>query len=374
MFYGTPKVSLTKSYGFPAGSESDVFHGFSSRKGDFPRYDLLNNGKTDNYINALKITTNVNHQNEIFSEFGSFAGSARCYGGVLAPDGYTIYGVPFNSPSVLKINTLTDTISSFGAVGGAALKWSGGVLYNEFIFCVPYAATNVLKIDTKNDTVSFFGSLGGTSGKWSGGCVANEFIFCAPNNATSVLRIDPVNNTTLTFGSFTGKYEGGIFVNGLIYCTPLTGNTILVIDPLNLTTRTFGGFSTGVWRFPRLATNGMIYAISTSSVLKLNPYTETVSIFGSYVGGYANLVSAPNGFMYAFSYTNSAVIRLDTNNDIIEIITLPTTPTGTTWFGSVLSKNGSIYNVPYDRGTISKFLSPYDVNINFPLNPFNNKF
>ena len=49
-----------------------------------------------------------------------------------------IYGIPYNSTSVLKIDPVTDTATTFGSLSGTS-KWFGGVLApNGMIYGIPY--------------------------------------------------------------------------------------------------------------------------------------------------------------------------------------------------------------------------------------------
>jgi hypothetical protein len=162
---------------------------------------------------------------------GSLAGSSKWIGGVLAPNG-CIYGIPFNSTSVLKIDPITDTVSTFGSLAGLA-KWVGGVLApNGCIYGIPHSSTSVLKIDPITDTVSTFGSLAG-SNKWVGGVLApNGCIYGIPHSSTSVLKIDPITDTVSTFGSLAGsnKWYGGVLApNGCIYGIPHSSTSVLKI-------------------------------------------------------------------------------------------------------------------------------------------------
>ena len=74
---------------------------------------------------------------ETIGTFGSLTGTAKWFGGVLAPNGF-IYGIPYNSTTVLKIDPSTDTATTFGSLTGTN-KWFGGVLApNGFIYVIPY--------------------------------------------------------------------------------------------------------------------------------------------------------------------------------------------------------------------------------------------
>ena len=78
--------------------------------------------------------------------FGSFTGLAKWYGGVLAPNG-KIYGIPYNSTTILEIDPVTKTTSTFSSFAGTN-NWRGGVLApNGKIYGIPYNSTTVLEID-----------------------------------------------------------------------------------------------------------------------------------------------------------------------------------------------------------------------------------
>ena len=85
--------------------------------------------------------------------------------------------------------TTTDTITTFGSLS-SGYKWYGSVVApNGYIYGTPYDSTTVLKINPQNDSVTTFGSLSGTE-KWVGSVLApNGYIYGTPCNATTVLKI-----------------------------------------------------------------------------------------------------------------------------------------------------------------------------------------
>ena len=142
------------------------------------------------YITALSDWTDAsNGSTDTATTFGSLSGTGKWLGGVLAPNGM-IYGMPFNSTTVLKIDPSIDTATTFGSLSGT-VKWIGGVLApNGMIYGIPADSATVLKIDPSTDTATTFGSLSGL-GKWIGGVLApNGMIYGIPFNSTTVLKID----------------------------------------------------------------------------------------------------------------------------------------------------------------------------------------
>ena len=256
--------------------------------GDFPVWSANSNSWTQlKQAIAARIDINAacfDGGTTIFGSLGS--GYANWYGGVLAPNGY-IYGVPYNSTTVLKIDPTTDTVTTFGDLVGSA-KWVGGVLSsNGCIYCIPHTSTTILKIDPTTDTVTTFGDLAGST-KWAGGVVAiSGYIYCVPYDATTVLKIDPTTDTYTTFGSLDGasKWIGCVLApNDKIYCVPYDIDTILKIDPATDTATTFGNFvGYHKWSGGILALNGFIYTVPryTSQSMRIDPDTDTATLFGS---------------------------------------------------------------------------------------------
>jgi len=85
----------------------------------------------------------------------------------------------------------TDSATTFGSLGSDTNKWLGGTLApNGNIYGIPFNSTVVLKINPSNDSITTFGSLGSDTSKWTGGVLApNGNIYGMPYNSTSILKI-----------------------------------------------------------------------------------------------------------------------------------------------------------------------------------------
>ncbi len=140
--------------------------------------------------------------------FGSFTGSIKLTGGVLAPNG-KIYGIPFQATTVLEIDPVTKTTTEFGSLAGT-YKWWGGVLApNGKIYGIPCDSKTVLEIDPVTKTTTEFGSLAGTF-KWQGGVLApNGKIYGIPSLSTTVLEIDTgcIGNFPWALQPYVNKYQ-----------------------------------------------------------------------------------------------------------------------------------------------------------------------
>jgi len=256
--------------------------------GDFPTWSTnsLAWTQTRQAIN-MRAEANAICFNPVASTFGSLSADAdKWFGGVLAVNGM-IYGVPYSSTSILKIDPTTDTTTTFGSLAGT-LKWAGGVLApNGCIYCIPYDSVTILKIDPITDTATTFGSLDGTS-KWRGGVLsASGMIYGIPFDSTAVLKIDPTTDTATTFGSLTGTskwYGGALAFSGNIYGVPFDSTTVLKIDPTTDTATTFGSLlGTGKWAGGVVASNNAIFGMprNFAQALKIDPATDTATMFGS---------------------------------------------------------------------------------------------
>jgi hypothetical protein len=168
----------------------------------------------------------------------------KWYGGIRGKDN-AVYGVPYKSGSVLRIDTETDTATLVGPdFGSGKWNWHGGIEANGSIYAFPSHANSVLKIDTTNasrgqdcrllpiprapnDTVQNYKWLGGSLG-------LDGNIYGMPCDASSILKIDVETNECTTFGD-TGdgksKWQGAVLArDGCVYAIPSYGRHVLRID------------------------------------------------------------------------------------------------------------------------------------------------
>ena len=160
--------------------------------------DWFNFVKTYARISAMGFRPTTATNNEI----DGIDGLSKYLGGTLAPNG-VIYGIPFNSTSILKINPEDDTVTTFGSVSTGANKYAGGVLApNGMIYGIPFNSTSILKINPEDDTVTTFGSVSTGANKYYGGTLApNSVIYGIPFNSTSILKIEDIGDYKLYLGS-----------------------------------------------------------------------------------------------------------------------------------------------------------------------------
>ncbi|KAI2509111.1 hypothetical protein MHU86_5359 [Fragilaria crotonensis] len=170
----------------------------------------------------------------------------KWYGGLLGDDN-AVYGIPYRTCSLLRIDTETDTAAIVGEdYGCKRFNWHGGAKVNGFIYAYPSHADTVLRIDTSlqsKGTISTRLPIQRASYdvdtnqnyKWLGGAIgADGNIYAMPADASAILKIDTHTNICSTFG-FVGteknKWQGGVLspTDGCIYCIPADGQHVLRI-------------------------------------------------------------------------------------------------------------------------------------------------
>ena len=88
---------------------------------------------------------------------------------------------------IARIDPATNAIVTYAATGSLAGTVLGAT---KNVYGVPWTASAVVKHDTTTFAVSTFGSLGATAAKWAGGSLAfNGAIYAPPFNATTCLKI-----------------------------------------------------------------------------------------------------------------------------------------------------------------------------------------
>ena len=92
----------------------------------------------------------------------------KWYGGIRAEDG-SIWGMPFNAPSALKITPETGAIEEVGAFGRGGYKWHGGTRSGAYIVAIPSHALSVLVIETATGKCELLPTgVGGVGYQWGG--------------------------------------------------------------------------------------------------------------------------------------------------------------------------------------------------------------
>lgn len=169
----------------------------------------------------------------------------KWYGGIVGADN-CVYGVPYRSCAVLRIDCQSDTAALVGPdYGCARYRWHGGIQRHGKIYAHPSHADTVLVINTNPGAKEICTELPiqraeydkdeRQNYKWLGGAVGVDGnIYCPACDTSAVLKIDTLTDECTTFG-FAGaeknKWQGGVLGrDGCVYCIPANGRQVLRIN------------------------------------------------------------------------------------------------------------------------------------------------
>jgi streptogramin lyase len=354
--YGTPLGAQDKSpigYGASVGLPQEMAYGVSSPENIYA--DVLNEMAAivrENSGNANTLPT--------ISVIGTTSTSNAYWGGVLARNG-KIYCAPYNATSIMEIDPIRRTMTTFGTVAAGAAKYLGGALGpNGKIYCAPLLATTILEIDPDRRIVSTFGNTTGFGYQAGAITLRNGTILCGPDDGGSNNTAALINTSNRTISRFISPPAGtqlpqsiGIQLHplGLAICGPQTSNTMLVINVETRTYTTGSGPLTptnGDWNGGALAANGNIYFVpnqNPTNILEFNPYRRTATFFGS-IGSagtpkYSGACLAPDGNIYAIG-NSGTVLRI---NGYTRTVTTFGTISGA-YRGLHMALNGKMYGIP----------------------------
>jgi hypothetical protein len=185
-----------------------------------------------------------------------------------------IYCIPSNAKQVLKVDLITKT-TSFIPIEGYDVKsypnfsidmtnkWYGGIVgVDNCVYGIPYRSCAVLKINCNTDTATLVGpDYGSTQYNWHGGIQVHGKIYAHPSHADTVLVIDTTITDSSSSASLlpictelpivrasydtcdakTYKWLGGtVGVDGNIYCPACDASAVLKIDVTTQLCTTFG--------------------------------------------------------------------------------------------------------------------------------------
>ena len=260
------------------------------------------------------------------------------YGGALASNG-NIYGAPYGSNKILKIDTAAKTATTI-SVSGVSLNnqsYGGAVAHpNGKIYFTPMDQGNVLEFDPVTETMSTFGSnipaYPTVTDGWDKGVVApNGHIYCAPGGSNQVLKIDVTNKTASLFGDTgyvgifadtnqsngdTGrnKFCGAHLVGDKIYLVPKHANDEIVSGTSSPNIKWFVGIID--------TTNDTLdmtsFKFGESDLPQIDNHSATNGGNGagiSYV--FSRSVDGPDGKIYCIPYDYPWICVIDPINNSI---------------------------------------------------------
>lgn len=179
-----------------------------------------------------------------------------------------IFCIPSNAKQVLKVDLIRKTTSLIAVTGyepaaypnfsiDTTNKWYGGIVgLDNCVYGIPYRTCAVLKIDCIANTATLIGpDYGTTQFNWHGGIQVKGKIYAHPSHADTVLVIDthpggatpqcselPIQRAAYdTDRRKNYKWLGGtVGLDGNIYCPACDTSSMLKIDVATDTCTTFG--------------------------------------------------------------------------------------------------------------------------------------
>lgn len=300
--------------------------------------------------------------------FGSFPTTGKWAYGALADNGY-IYGTPFQTSAVLKLNPSNNSATTFPGPGSSNNQWIGLIkAQNGKLYGVPARNPNVLVIDPADDSTTTF--VAADFNEFYGGALAdNGIIYCCPFSRDTVLKIDPSTDTSTTIGPVavtTSSSDGrwGWFVkdpaSGRLYGAPRDEPSVLVVDP---STDSISYITTGVPAGSRkytsglVASNGEIWLIprNATTFLVIDPSTDTVRTVGGLPAGTDkwNGGMVRGDWIVMFPRNFNKVVAVNSVTEEIRYYEVGLTAQNK-WVGSVTAGDEA-FLIPYFSPTIGLF-------------------
>jgi hypothetical protein len=292
-------------------------------------------------------------------------GQTLYLGGDEGVDG-NIYCIPGHASQVLCIDPRTDRIFPIGPVLSGKFKWLRGIRINNIIYGLPCHASTVLRIDTLSQTVTLMNipyetfyadypegvtqSQRQMEWKYHGGSYlkSEHCIYAIPQSAWHVLRIDVMRQVCSFVPSepLLGRYKwyGGVVgrTDGAIYGTPHNASNIIRIQNNSLSLHGHFPANQHSWHGAAVSSDdkGTIVCVpaNADSVLCIEPgspphWYELKSPCHirtgrhredgkyKYLGAMASSAKCNDkGAVYCFPSGAEYVLRVDTNNKIVQSI------------------------------------------------------
>jgi hypothetical protein len=254
---------------------------------------------------------------------GRFPGKGSKWNAACVAGDGTVIGLPFDSPSLLRINPDTEEARLVGNFGNGKYKYRTGVTAgNGCVYGIPYSAESVLVVDG-NET-RLLGRFGSAPGKWSGSVLgADGCVYGLPLDHDRVLRVDPVAGTADVFGESVGggkgKWRGGaVAPNGKIIAPPYGSRGVLIVDGPNV--RVVGDLGPGKDKYAGavVGADGLVYGVpcNADAVVVIDPETEAVTtlepLVGASTGKWCDGLLGDDGHIYCVPMDDSDVLVIDT--------------------------------------------------------------
>jgi hypothetical protein len=277
-------------------------------------------GYIGEYDPSTKLITDIPFDTAVVGSITGAGNRQYCQGVVYAPNN-KMYFIPYNASHIIVYDVINFTFQYIaGFSGGSEGKFNGGVIASDgFLYMIPWQATNITRIDTALNTITTFGEI--VANRNLGGVLFSDNCIYQPPTAHFAFRkIDLTTEAITTFGNFGNSSVRWINgCNGLdnkIYYAPLIANTVLILDPVNQTSVQLNISGLGGSAFYgnlQLAPNGNLYALSFSA----NRFLEVIPGRGIARSFYLN----GNNIYHGNSYSPQGILGVPRTASRIKLIT-----------------------------------------------------
>jgi hypothetical protein len=162
-------------------------------------------------------------------------------------DGRSIWMVPENAHSVLKVDKDTGEMAAYGEWPEGFRKgnqaFTGAVFDGEFIWMVPANADSVVRVDAKNGRMSSYNNWpeGFSKGDhaFSGGVFDGTSVWMIPSYADRVVKIDTGTGRMTGYSKWPEgfskgghAFSGGVFDGRSIWMVPANADSVVTLDTM----------------------------------------------------------------------------------------------------------------------------------------------
>lgn len=240
-------------------------------------------------------------------------------------------------------------------------KWVGAQYTEKNIYCIPNDMDRILKYGKEG--VTYLGEMDKRLFKWTGGCIWNGFLYGFPRTSNDLLKMslktEKIEYVSVGKGYPQEHHYGGICSKrGVIYQPPRDSDHILVWDLKEEKTRRIYLQKNKMSRYSGsiLMPNGYAYFLPEKGekVIMLSTDTEEWSYIGEELDAMVfDAKIAVDGNIYGYSAYCEGILKIDTKSDHTEMIHKEISPGA---YGTKLGVNGHLYSIPGD----GKYIWDYD--------------
>lgn len=270
--------------------------------------------------------------------------------------GKNVYGIPNDMNAILRYTEKSCVY--FGELGNGLFKWTGGCLWNNFLYAFPRTSSSILKMSLETENIGFIESEKKYTAEhhYGGVCTREGVVYQPPRDSNHILvwnlKTEESRKIYLTSESDCKifRYCGSILhPNGYIYFLPERGEKIIKLNIKDESWRFIGEKIDAMVFDAKVAVDKNIYGFSAycNGLLKVHVDEDYAEMIHDEIapGAYGTKLGV-NGHLYSVPGDGSQVWDFDPITNSIESIYQFSFDAKAKYAGGVTLKNGDIYAVP----------------------------